>query len=176
MEWPEGEPTYTAYEQQALDRHFNWFVGTNWVYGAVQGTKTNTFAFAMHDSPVGMLTWMYDKLVLWTESYPWTPKEIITWTLLHYFPGPATGFMMYHENSHAESEMVKSWKDTYINVPSGFSAFPKELAMMPRSWAERKANVKFYREHEKGGHFAMHEKPEVLVADMLEFYQSVLEQ
>ena len=149
-------------------------MGTNTAYGQVHATKPTTIGLAMHDSPVGMLAWMYDKLDLWTDGYPWTSKEVITWTLLHYFPGPTTGFMMYFENSSHNSEMVQSWRDSHINVPTGCSSFPKELAMMPKSWVERKANVKFYRYHDKGGHFAMHERPDVLVGDMLEFYESVL--
>lgn len=150
-------------------------MGTNSAYAFVQATKSNALGFAMHDSPVGMLAWMLDKLILWTDSYPWTPSEIITWTLLHYFPGPSTAFMMYHENKYPATVVANSWAQQYTSVPCGFSAFPKELAIMPRSWAETVCNVQFWREHETGGHFAMHEKPNELVDDMIEFYRSVLE-
>jgi hypothetical protein len=66
-----------------------------------------------------------------------------------------------------------SWADKYLKMPCGFSAFPQELGILPRSWAEKVANVKFWREHPSGGHFAMHEKPNELVADLTEFYRTV---
>ena len=173
--FPDGEPTYTPFEQHSLDRFQTWFMTTNGAYAYVQATKTQTLGYAMHDSPVGMLAWMMDKLSLWSDSYPWSPTELITWTLLHYFPGPTTGFMMYTEN-HLPATMVEgTWAQEYLDVPCGFSAFPKELGIVPRSWAEKVANVTFWREHDEGGHFAMYEKPEVLVGDMVEFYKSVLQ-
>lgn len=168
------EPAYSEFEQARLKRHYEWFRKTNSGYGAAQGQKSATLGFAMHDSPVGMLAWMYDKLVVWTDKYPWTPKEIITWTLMHYFPGPTTSFMMYHENTY-EGLMAADWFNSYIKVPYGVSAFPKELAVMPRSWIDKVVNLKFYREHDAGGHFAMHEMPDELVTDMLEFYRLVLD-
>jgi hypothetical protein len=167
------EPEYSSSEKARLERHYQWFRKTNSGYGQAQGQKSHALGMAMHDSPVGMLAWMYDKLVVWTDEYPWTPREIITWTLMHYFPGPTTSFMMYHENTY-ESLMSSTFFNQKITVPYGVSAFPKELAVMPRSWVEKVTNLKFYREHERGGHFAMHEKPDELVGDMIEFYRSVL--
>jgi len=170
---PDEQPEVNGFEKAALERHFTWFRQTNHGYGAIQGQRPATLGFAMHDSPVGMLAWMYDKLVVWSDEYPWTPKEIITWTLMHYFPGPTTGFMMYHENTY-EGLMKSKWFNEYIKVPYGISAFPRELAVMPRSWAQKQVNLKFYRQHPRGGHFAMHEKTEELVSDLIEFYRSVL--
>lgn len=34
------------------------------------------------DSPVGLLAWIGEKLYAWTDNYPWTPEELITWTML----------------------------------------------------------------------------------------------
>jgi hypothetical protein len=35
------------------------------------------------DSPVGLLAWIGEKLYAWTDNYPWTPEELITWTMLY---------------------------------------------------------------------------------------------
>jgi microsomal epoxide hydrolase len=53
------------------------------------------------------------------------------------------------------------------------SAFPKETGLMPRAWAETKANITFWQEHDKGGHFAAYERPKEFAADLIKFYQSV---
>lgn len=44
-------------------------------YYAVQSTKPQTLAFSLSDSPVGLLAWIYEKLVTWTDAYPWTDDE-----------------------------------------------------------------------------------------------------
>jgi len=44
-------------------------------YYAVQSTRPQTLGYSLADSPVGMLAWIYEKLVQWTDSYPWTDEE-----------------------------------------------------------------------------------------------------
>ena len=44
-------------------------------YYAEQTTKPQTLGYSLADSPVGLLAWIYEKLVTWTDSYPWTDDE-----------------------------------------------------------------------------------------------------
>ena len=44
-------------------------------YLAEQTTKPQTLGFSLADSPVGLLAWIYEKLVAWTDAYPWTDDE-----------------------------------------------------------------------------------------------------
>lgn len=167
----ETEPEYTDFEKRSLEQHKH-FDEKGFAYYLVQNSKPRTLGFAMHDSPVGMLAWMADKLFTWSDSYSWSPTELITWTLLHYFPGPTTAFQIYRENS--ATQMISGPKATdYIEVPTGVSAFAKEAEMVPRSWAKTKANIVFWQEHQTGGHFAAYEKPKELVDDLTRFYTSV---
>ena len=162
---------YTPFEQLCLDRQ-NWFVTTNTAYNQTQCTKTRTLGFMLHDSPIAMLAWMSDKLFLWSDDYPWTPTEIITWTLMHYFPGPTTGLVMYRENPPQEE--LDHFAKYYVKAPTGVSAFPKEIEVAPRRWAETAMNVVWWREHpEGGGHFAAYEKPEAFSKDLIQFFRSV---
>ncbi|CAF9927205.1 hypothetical protein IMSHALPRED_007157 [Imshaugia aleurites] len=78
----DSEPNYTEFEKRSLRQHEH-FDTKEFAYYLVQNTKPRTLGFAMHDSPVGMLAWMADKLFTWSDSYPWSPAELITWTLLH---------------------------------------------------------------------------------------------
>ncbi|KAL9103888.1 MAG: hypothetical protein Q9163_001125 [Psora crenata] len=170
----EKEPRYTEYEQARIQR-VEWFLKEQFAYGLVQGSKPRTLGFAVHDSPVGMLAWMADKLLLWSDQYPWTPTELITWTLMHYFPGPTTGFIMYHENPLEDILHKGVGARNFVTVPTGLSVFPKELSVVPRSWAETKVNVVFWQEQVSGGHFAAYERPMELVDDLVKFYRSLWE-
>lgn len=40
-----------------------------------QATKPQTIGYSLADSPVGLLAWIYEKLVSWTDDYPWTDDE-----------------------------------------------------------------------------------------------------
>ena len=166
---PEDHP-YSASEKKFLDR-IKWFIDTNSDYSKIHETKPRTLSFGFYDSPVAMLAWMADKLLLWSDEYPWTPTEMITWTLMHYFQSPFTALSMYREiPPQVEYDHFGQNK---VEVPSGASAFPKELGIVPRCWAEQAMNVIFWREHDRGGHFAAYEKPDELARDVIDCFENV---
>lgn len=55
----------------------------------------------------------------------------------------------------------------------GFSWFPKEIAPVPRAWVAVTGNLVFFRQHQKGGHFAALENPEVLLKGLEDFIGQV---
>jgi len=61
-------------QKQAL-AELKSFFETGMGYFAEQSTKPQTLGYSLADSPVGMLAWIYEKLVSWTDSYPWTDDE-----------------------------------------------------------------------------------------------------
>jgi len=44
-------------------------------YFEEMGTKPQTIGYALADSPVALLAWIYEKLVRWTDSYQWDDDE-----------------------------------------------------------------------------------------------------
>lgn len=62
--------------------------------GQVQNTNLRTLGSVLHDFPVSMLAEMAEEPLLWAAGCAWTKDDLITWTLLHYFSGPATAFTM----------------------------------------------------------------------------------
>jgi pimeloyl-ACP methyl ester carboxylesterase len=60
---------------------------------------------------------------------------------------------------------------TRVEVPTAVAVFPKDLAQPPRSWAERTYQVTRYTEMPRGGHFAPHEAPDLLAADLTRFFR-----
>lgn len=159
------KPVYTEFEKRSI-RQQEHFTHEESAYFSIPNSKPRTLGFAMHDSPVGMLAWMVDKLYTWSGHYPWTKTEMITWTLLHYFPGPTTSFRVYREHGPQKLDDIP-----YERTPTGVSAFAGEMEMVPRSWAEGTANITFWREHERGGHFAAYEKPDELARDLIDFFR-----
>jgi hypothetical protein len=68
---------YTSREIQGITATQNFFK-TGMGYFAEQSTKPQTLGYSLMDSPVGMLAWIYEKLVAWTDSYPWLGDESTT--------------------------------------------------------------------------------------------------
>ncbi|KAH9037761.1 alpha/beta-hydrolase [Lactarius hengduanensis] len=151
-------------------------------------TKPQTLGFSLADSPVGLLAWIYEKLVAWSDAYPWTDDEVLTWISIYWFSraGPAASVRIYYEYAHLDNPKRARFPET--SVPVGFSFFPKEVMQLPRvcvpnhtsfvysvfvlrrtgasSLLRAQAKVVFESEHEVGGHFAAYEQPEALVSDL----------
>ncbi|KAL8763460.1 MAG: hypothetical protein Q9194_007344, partial [Teloschistes cf. exilis] len=68
----------TPLERTGLDRT-NWFTTQGMGYSSLQSTKPQTLAYSLASSPCGLLAWIYEKLHDWTDAYPWTDDEILTW-------------------------------------------------------------------------------------------------
>ena len=65
---------YTPREQEGMAR-FAAFQTYGNGYFHMQSTRPQTLGYSLADSPVGMLAWIYDKLVQGTDNYPWTDEE-----------------------------------------------------------------------------------------------------
>ncbi|WP_395842321.1 alpha/beta fold hydrolase [Cystobacter fuscus] len=64
---------------------------------------------------------------------------------------------------------------TPVPVPTGVAAFPREVAVgrAPRSWVERRYNLRRYTEMPRGGHFAAVEQPELFLEDVRAFFRAL---
>ena len=51
--------------------------------------------------------------------------------------------------------------------------FPKEMIFVPRAAAEATANVVHWSEHDRGGHFAPSEVPDVFTDDVRAFFRKL---
>jgi hypothetical protein len=94
-----GAPTFAAYPLLALEHSLRpyserekkgmertkWFMEEGSGYRAISATKPQTLAYALADSPVGWLAWVYEKLVEWTDGYKWTDEEVCEWVSVHWF-------------------------------------------------------------------------------------------
>jgi hypothetical protein len=163
-------------EKTQLERSRN-FTKEGSGYFAIHTTRPMALAYAMTDSPVGLLAWIYDKLTLWTDNYQWTPDEILTWVSIYYFStaGPGASFNTYYTNQHRKPVSAFEMVGEYIDSLLGISRFEKEILNMPKLWNKMLGPIVFEREHDRGGHFAAFEVPELLAGDVREWAGKVFE-
>ncbi len=61
-----------------------------------------------------------------------------------------------------------------VSIPVAVSVFPDELYPAPRSWTEQAyPKLVYYKRHEKGGHFAAWEQPQLLSDDVRAGFRSL---
>lgn len=138
-----------------------WFLEQGSGYRLQQSTKPQTLGYALADSPVALLAWIYEKLHDWTDEYPWTDDEILTWVSIYYFStaGPAASVRIYYEVTHADSECTRDRAGQWIpKVKLGLLHAPKEITVVPHSWGRTLGPTVFESQKTKGGHFAAHGK------------------
>ncbi|OLN89995.1 putative epoxide hydrolase 5 [Colletotrichum chlorophyti] len=160
---------YTEQEKRGIERS-QWFRQEGFGYNLEQSTRPATLGLAWADSPVALLAWIYEKLHDWSDSYPWTDDEILTWISIYQFSraGPEASARIYYEVAHPQRPTEHmQWVP---RVKLGLSIFPMDISVPPMSHAKTLGPVVFAVTHGDGGHFAAHERPEVLVKDLREMF------
>lgn len=137
----------TPAEKAGFERT-QWFQKEGQGYFEEQSTQPQTLGYSLADSPAGLLGWIYEKLVNWSDEYPWTddegqllwresiqlltfPPSVLTWISIYWFSrsGPAASVRIYYE--FKKSGSISFTKPAPVNIPTGHSFFPKEVIVLP---------------------------------------------
>jgi pimeloyl-ACP methyl ester carboxylesterase len=143
-------------------------------YIAIQGTRPQTLAFGLHDSPVGQLAWIVEKWRAWSDcggdiESVFTKDELLVNATIYWVTGTMrSSTHWYWEHARRPPAAVRPVR---IDRPTGVTRFPRDVMQVPRSAAERKYDVRRWTEPDRGGHFAALEQPETLVNEIREFFR-----
>lgn len=165
---------YTLREKKGRERSA-WIDDHGMGYNNLQSTKPQTIGYALADSPVALLAWIYEKLHDWTDDYPWTDDEILTWVSIYWFStaGPAASVRIYYEATYPQPHSnVTQWTlRKYIpHVKLAMAHYPREINIVPHTWAHTLGPVVQQSVYERGGHFAAWEQPESIAADLKKMF------
>jgi len=142
-------------------------------YQQIQSTKPQTLGFALNDSPAGLAAWIVEKFHAWCDcdgdvEKSFTKNELLTNITLYWVTGTGpSSVRIYYENRVAPANPAK------VTVPTACAQFPKEISAPPRKSLEARYNLTRYTLMPHGGHFAALEQPDLLVADVREFFRTV---
>jgi pimeloyl-ACP methyl ester carboxylesterase len=142
-------------------------------YAMVQGTKPQTLALGLNDSPVGFAAWIIEKFRTWSDcdgrlENVYTKDELLTNVMLYWLNGPTARSVSYREEFTSPSLAPNQ----QVGVPSALAVPPKDLGpIMPRELAERNlTDLRRYTVLPHGGHFAAMEYPDVVAQDVRAFF------
>jgi pimeloyl-ACP methyl ester carboxylesterase len=166
---PRNSPT--PEERRALDA-MDRYQRSEMGYALIQATRPQTLGYALADSPVGQAMWIYEKFQKWTDcdgapENVLTRDEILDDVMLYWLTNSATSSARLYWES-----LFRQPKVSNVDLPVGFSVFPKELFLSPRHWAaETFTNIQYWNEVDRGGHFAALEQPELFVREVRECFR-----
>jgi pimeloyl-ACP methyl ester carboxylesterase len=149
-------------------------------YFLEMATRPQTIGYAQLDSPVALAAWLLDHD---TDSYykisrafvdgapagNLTRDTILDNITLYWLTGTAaSAARSYWEDGRALAAALASGQPPPpVSVPVGFTSFPGEIWVSPRSWVEAVyPGLAYFNEADRGGHFAAWEEPELFSTEL----------
>jgi pimeloyl-ACP methyl ester carboxylesterase len=164
----------TPEERRWLDELAAWLkeeTGYQWI----QGTRPQTLAYALTDSPAGLAAWIVEKFRRWSDcggevESVFTRDELLANIALYWLTGAVgSSFWPYYARLHGPWPIPDG---ATVDVPAGYAEFPREILRPPRSLAARTfADIRRWSVMPRGGHFAAMEQPEALADEVRAFFR-----
>jgi pimeloyl-ACP methyl ester carboxylesterase len=170
----QAAPAKPTDEEKAYLEQLAYWMREETGYLQIQGTKPQTLAYGLTDSPVGLAAWIVEKFRTWSDcggdvERRFSKDTLLTNVMLYWVTGAiGSSFWPYYARAHSAWPISERRP---VQVPTAYASFPREILHPPRSWAERYYNIRRWTAMPAGGHFAALEEPEALAADLREFFR-----
>ncbi|WP_433439793.1 epoxide hydrolase family protein [Nonomuraea sp. CA-141351] len=141
-------------------------------YSAIMGTRPDTIAAALIDSPAGLAAWIVDKYRDWSDCHGdvesrFDRDTLLTILTLYWATGSiGTSFRQYYDWEHNTPRPP-------ITVPTAITlSHEPVMSGIPRSIAERSCtDLRHWNEPGRGGHFLALEEPELMHGELTAFFR-----
>jgi len=150
------------------------FQRTEFGYQAIQGTKPQSLAYGLNDSPAGLAGWIVEKFRTWSDcggdvERAFSRDDLLTNIMAYWVTGTiGSSTRLYYESMKGGAFPVP---DIRVSAPTGVAVFPKEIFSPPRRWVENHYHLCHWSELPRGGHFAAMEQPALFVEDVRAFFR-----
>ena len=145
-------------------------------YQRIHATRPQTLGVALSDSPVGLASWIVEKFQAWSDCGGDPLKRfsmdlLLDNIMVYWLTGTAgTATWLYRGAAQQKPRALPA--GAKVETPTGFAAFPADLAPAPpKEWVERAFNLRRHTVMPSGGHFAALEEPDLLVEDIRAFFR-----
>lgn len=164
--FPSGDPAeladLTDEERRELET-LQWFVQNKMSFNTLMAQQPQTLAYALLDSPVGLLAWNAQLL-----GEDLDDDFVLTNVTLYWLTGTAgSAARFYYEDAHATHPTEPT------TTPMAVAAFGGDFSGIRRFAHRDHKNIVRWSVFERGGHFAAHKAPEQLVGDVRAFFRAL---
>lgn len=145
-------------------------------YQRIQGSKPQTLAYGLNDSPAGLAGWILEKFHAWSDCHGdvlghFTMDQLCTNLTIYWVTGTINSSTRLYFESLRSGGLAAI--DGRVDVPTGVAVFPAEMIRPPRVWCEQLYDLRHWTIMPSGGHFAAMEEPQLLIDDVRTFFRSV---
>ncbi|NES15687.1 MULTISPECIES: epoxide hydrolase family protein [Micromonospora] len=171
---PSGDPAELAAlteEERGKVAFADWFVQRKGGYDKLHSTEPQNVAHALADSPAGLLGWSAQLMGEFLD-----PDYVLTNVMIYWLTNTAASSARYY---YEDAEAVPPTQKVNgrgaeplepTTVPLGLANFAWDFASI-RTLAERDhKNIVSWNTYDRGSHFAAHDAPDLLVADIRQFF------
>ncbi|RIQ22264.1 epoxide hydrolase family protein [Jiangella rhizosphaerae] len=161
---------------------FNAFREDGIGYLVQQATRPQTLAYGLADSPVEQLAWIAEKFREWTDPAAELPEDavgrdrLLTNVSIYWFTGSGAtaahilyeGMQAYRQFMAGAGEHQQDDAEPPALPPGAVAVFAADTSV--RHLVDPMGTVVRWTEYDRGGHFAALEVPDLLAADVKEFF------
>jgi pimeloyl-ACP methyl ester carboxylesterase len=137
-------------------------------YQAIHSTRPQTVAFALTDSPAGLLAWNLELPSGFGDSVDALDRDLLLTNVSLYWltDTAASAARIYYEHEHAGYGAEEE-----NTAPTGVAIFPYDFQSM-RPFAERaNTNIVHWSKLDRGSHWAALDAPDLLTGDLRAFFR-----
>jgi pimeloyl-ACP methyl ester carboxylesterase len=153
----------------------------NPAYLTMMTARPQNVGYGVTDSPAGLAAWLLGHPGFAQWKFGADPAQLPTRddvldniTLYWLTNTGASAARIYWENAGRSVTSAAAQKSAEISLPVAITVFPDEVYRSPETWARRAyPNLVYFREAEKGGHFAAWEEPEIFAAELRAAFESL---
>lgn len=177
------DPTELAEEQAFRARSRSW-ARVEAAYTDIQGTKPQSLAYGLNDSPAGLAAWIVEKFRAWGDTNgdvesAFTRDDLLTNISIYWFTQTiGSANRLYLEGRRHPRRLADGER---VTVPAGFlleRALPDghvtpNIGPPPRRRAEMVFDVARWTIAERGAHFPAWETPDIYVDEVRTFFRAL---
>ena len=170
----EGTPPLSADEKAWMSR-VQKTRGRETAYQEVHATKSQSLAYGLTDSPVGLAGWITEKFHGWStpeaDEPPFSMDALLTNIMVYWISGSMNSSTWLYR-AFREEQAYALAPGQKVDLPMGFCLPPNDLIPPPPpEWLGRVGNVVRDTRLDDGGHFTALQKGPELVADIRSFFR-----
>ena len=170
-----ADEVLNRHEQADLDE-MRAFRADGTGYQAIQGTRPQTLAYGLTDSPAGLAAWIVEKFRAWSDcggdiESVFDRDDLLANLTTYWVTGTAgSAARLYYETFRSGQPVMPTER---VRIPTAVARFPREIYRPPRHWVEAAFDLRRWTVMPRGGHFAALEQPDLLVTDIRAFFRDL---
>ena len=147
------------------------FMAEHFAFNAVQSSRPQALAYAISDSPVGLLAWISELFTSFGDRPDAVALDkFLTNFMIYWFTGTAaSSIRLYYENAHDPAAWAPKANS---GVPTGIAVYGFDEVPL-RYIGEQSNTIVRWTEFDVGGHYAVMEVPAVWTEEVRAFFAAL---